>query len=307
MHPKIAAWTLAITFSIVGGTQTCLAQNPAFSPANQAGAEITTQRVGDGLYVLFGIGGNVAAFIGDQGVLIVDDQFPDMVPKIQAKIRELGGGAVDFAINTHWHYDHADGNQRLGPEGTWIIAHANSRARMTQTNFINTVMRPIQRQDPYPAAALPIATFDDRMQLYFNGEQIELLHFSPAHTTGDAAVFFVEQNAVHMGDVFNNSGYPFIDADNGGDLGGMIEFCESVLAMLPEDATVIPGHGAIADYAALATYITMLKDVRSRIAALIADGATLEQVVAAKPTAAWDAQFGDPTRMVDRAYATLSR
>jgi glyoxylase-like metal-dependent hydrolase (beta-lactamase superfamily II) len=178
---------------------------------------------------------------------------------------------------------------------------------MTKNNVINTVVRPPFAQNAYPAAALPVATFDDRMQLHYNGEQIDLLHFGPAHTTGDAAVIFRGHNAVHMGDVFNNAGYPFIDADNGGDLDGTITFCEGVLKELRPGAVVIPGHGAVAQYADLERYIDMLKGVRAKISALIKDGATLEQVIAAKPTAEWDARYGDPTRMVNRAYAALSR
>jgi glyoxylase-like metal-dependent hydrolase (beta-lactamase superfamily II) len=145
------------------------------------------------------------------------------------------------------------------------------------------------------------------MQMFFNGERIDLMHFSPAHTTGDAAVFFRGHNAVHMGDVFNNAGYPFIDADNGGDLDGMIEFCQAVLDELEPGAIVIPGHGPVAEYSSLERYVEMLIDVRGKIAALIADGASLEQVIAAQPTAAWDAEFGDPTRMIDRSYASLTR
>ncbi len=257
--------------------------------------------------MLFGVGGNIAVSIGAQGVLIVDAQFPEMVPKYRAAIRELGGDDIDLAINTHWHYDHADGNKSLGPEGVWLVAQSKSRQMMTKNNVINTVVRPPFPQNAYPAAALPAATFDDRMQLHYNGEQIDLLHFGPAHTTGDAAVVFRGHNAVHMGDVFNNAGYPFIDADNGGDLDGTIAFCEAVLKELRPGAVVIPGHGAVAKYADLERYIEMLKGVRAKVSALIKDGATLEQVIAAKPTAEWDERYGDPTRMVNRAYAALSR
>jgi len=285
----------------------CLAQNPAFSLERRAAAKITSERLGDKLYVLFGVGGNIAASIGEQGVLIGDDEFPEMVPKYRATIRELGGGDVDFAINTHWHYDHADGNKRLGPDGTWLISQANSREMMTKDNVIDTVDRPAFTQNAYPVAARPVATFDDRMQLHFNGEQIDLLHFGPAHTTGDAAVIFRNHNAVHLGDVFNAAGYPFIDSDNGGDLDGMIAFCEAVLEELDENAIVIPGHGPVARYADLEAYISMLKGVREKIAALIAEGASLEQVIAAGPTAEWDETYGDSTRMVNRAFMSLSR
>ena len=272
-----------------------------------AAAEIRTEKVGDHLYVLFGLGGNIAVSVGAQGVLAVDTQFPELVPRYLAAIRELGGRSVDLAINTHWHYDHADGNLVLGPTGTWIVAQANSRAMLLKDNVINTVVRPPFPQKAYPTPALPVATFKDEMQLTFNGETIDLMHFGPAHTTGDAAVIFRNHNAVHLGDVFNNAGYPFIDTDNGGDLDGTIAFCEAVLKELRPGAIVIPGHGAVTNYADLEAYIAMLKGVRAKLADLIRSGATLEQAIAAKPTAEWDARYGDPTRMINRGYAALSR
>ena len=143
--------------------------------------------------------------------------------------------------------------------------------------------------------------------MHFNGETIDIMHFGPAHTAGDSAVFFRSLNAVHMGDVYISAGYPFVDADNGGDLTGMIAFCQAVLNELDPGAIVIPGHGQISNYAALQRYVEMLVDVERTIAALIADGATLEQVIAAQPTAEWDAEFGNPTSLIDRAYASLSR
>src|SRR5690349_1453440 len=150
---------------------------------------ITTQKIADNFHVLFGVGGNIIVSIGANGVLIVDDQFPQMVPKYKAKIAELGGGAVNFAINTHWHFDHADGNQVLGPEGTWLVAHETSRQMMTKNNVINLVSS--KRDQPaYAATALPVLTYDDAMRFHFNGERIDLVHFGPAHTMGDTAVIF---------------------------------------------------------------------------------------------------------------------
>jgi len=269
-------------------------------------SEITVEKLNDGFYVLFGVGGNIGVSIGEQGVLIVDDQFPQMMPKIQAAIADLGGVGVDFAINTHWHFDHAEGNLALGPQGTWLVAQANSRAMMADEHIINLVSLQYLQQ-PYPEAAKPVITYNDRMQFHFNGEQIDLLHFGPAHTTGDTAVIFRGNNAVHFGDVFNNAGYPFIDADNGGDLSGMIDFCSAVLAEIDENTVVIPGHGPVTDYAALASYIQMLSTIRDRISALIADGADLEAVIAAKPTAEFDAKYGDPAGVINRSYASLTR
>lgn len=271
--------------------------------------EITTEKVDDGLYVLFGAGGNIAVSVGEQGVLIVDDMAPELMPKIEAAIAELGGDGVDFAVNTHWHFDHADGNLALGPAGTWIVAQENSTQMMAKTNILNMVMAKY-RQEAYPEDARPVISFDDRMRFYFNGGQIELVHAGPAHTAGDAAVIFRKHNAVHMGDVFNNTGYPFIDADSGGDIDGMIAFCQALLDEVGPDATIIPGHGAIVGAEVMAAYIDMLKTVRDRVAAMIAEGKTLEEVVAAKPTADLDGQYGDvglSLGFINRVYTSLSK
>lgn len=271
---------------------------------------ITTQKLADDLHVLFGVGGNILASIGPQGVLTVDSQFEPMVPKYRAAIRELGGGSVDFTINTHGHFDHVDGNRVLGPDGTRLIAHENAREMMMRSFVVNLVTAQID-QPAYPAATWPGVTYDRQMRMHFNGRQFDLLHFGPAHTTGDTAVIVQRSGAspqvVHLGDVFNNAGYPFIDADNGGDIEGVIAFCSGVLARIDPDAIVVPGHGPVTDYAKLKEYVEMLQAVRDRIAALIATGATLEQVVAAKPTAPWDAAKGNPAGFVNRAYTSLKQ
>jgi glyoxylase-like metal-dependent hydrolase (beta-lactamase superfamily II) len=274
-------------------------------------AVIRVEPVGDGLYVLFGEGGNVIAgnmlvSIGDEGVLLVDDQVPGMTPKYKAAIAELGGGDIDVVINTHWHFDHADGNQILGAEGARIMAHQNSRAMMMRDNVINLVSQTIE-QPAYAESAWPDFTYDTDMIVRFNGNRIDLLHPGPAHTTGDTAVIFGERNLAHLGDVFNTSGYPFIDADNGGSLAGVISFCESVLAELTPGAVVIPGHGPVSNYQGLADYVAMLTAIHDRLADLIGSGMSLEQVIAAEPTADWDATRGDPAMLIDRAYASMTR
>ena len=271
-----------------------------------ATAAIEAQELADGLHVLFGVGGNIAVSIGEDGVLMVDDQFPQMIPKIEAQIAALGGGEVDFVINTHWHFDHAEGNLALGPGGSWLVAQANSRTMMEKAHVINLVGLQYE-QLAYPEDARPTITFDEAMQFHFNGERVDLLHFGPAHTTGDAAVIFRGRNAVHFGDVFNNAGYPFIDVDNGGDLDGMIRFCTAVLAEIDAETKVIPGHGPVADRQALMDYIDMLQTVRQSILDLMEQGADLQAVAAAKPTAAFDAAFGDPANFVNRAFTSLQR
>jgi cyclase len=286
------------------------AVSPAFAQPGDLAEQlrttpISTQKLADDFYVLFGVGGNILVSIGATGVLMVDAQYPQMVPKYRAKIAELGGGKIDFAINTHWHFDHTEGNQVLGPDGTWLVSHENSRRMMMKDNVVNGVSS--KREQPaYGATAWPVVTYDDTMRFHFNGEAVDLMHFGPAHTTGDTAVVFREHRTVHMGDVYNNAGYPFIDADNGGSLNGVIDFCAEVLERIEPGYTVVPGHGPVADYQALADYVSMLTTIRDRVQALVASGATLKQVVAARPTAEWDAQKGDPTSFIDRAYASLT-
>ena len=275
-----------------------------------AGVEIRTEKVADGLYVLFGLGGNIAVSVGDQGVLIVDDMFPELHPKIVAAIEAVGGkGGVDFAINTHWHFDHAQGNLAFGPAGAWIVAQSNSREFLIKGGTINAVSTQF-RQDPYPRDAQAVISFEDEVRFHLNGIDIRLLHRGPAHTAGDAAVIFEQPNAVHMGDVFNHSGYPFIDADSGGGIEGMIAFCKAVLAEIGPGGTVIPGHGEITDGRALAAYIEMLETVRERVAKSIAEGKSLAEIVASKPTADLDAKFkkqSNPDEFVDRVHASLTR
>lgn len=270
-------------------------------------AEVTTEKVGDGLYVLFGLGGNIAASVGEQGVLIVDDMFPQMIPKVEKAIAAVGGGAVDFAINTHWHFDHAEGNLALGPAGTRIVAHANSAQMMARDNLLNMV-RLRYKQKAYPPAARPVIVFEDRLRFHFNGDEIDVVHVGPAHTAGDAAVIFRNHNAVHFGDVFNNTSYPYIDVDNGGDIDGMIAFCQAILDEVGPQGVVIPGHGPVTDGNALAAYIDMLKTVRERVAKQLGEGKGLMEVVASRPTQDLDATFGPEMQslgFVDRVYTSL--
>lgn len=270
-------------------------------------AEIVTEKVADGLYVLFGLGGNIAVSVGDDGVLVVDDQFPQMMDKITGAITSVGGEGVDFVVNTHGHFDHAEGNLALGPAGATIVSHDNARALMANGAVVNMVMAMYQ-QPPYPKGALPVMTYDGSMQIHFNDESIALRHFSNAHTDGDTAVFFPRHNAVHLGDVFNNTGYPFIDVDGGGDIDGMIAFCEAVLAIVDEKTVVIPGHGPLTNAATLLRYTDMLKVVRNRVADMVESGMSLEAIEAATPAADFEDEFGPVSAslgFINRVYASL--
>lgn len=273
-------------------------------------AAVTSEEIAPGVHVLYGAGGgqaagNVLALLGADGAVVVDTGYPQFVPKYREAIAALGGGAIRYAINTHWHDDHSEGNKVLGPDGTLLVAHASSREMLTRDNKIN-VVRTILDQPAFPAAALPAVTFADRLELYANGERLEVLHVSPAHTAGDAVVILRGANIVHTGDVFLPAAYPFSDVDNGGDFDGEIEFVSRLLSEIDRDTIVVPGHGRVATYADVANYVEMLKTVRGRIASLIGGGATLEQVVAAEPTKEWDAKYGNPrTYFLDRTYKSL--
>jgi glyoxylase-like metal-dependent hydrolase (beta-lactamase superfamily II) len=281
----------------------------AMAQAPPREAAVTAEELQPGLHVLYGAGGgqvsgNVLALFGDDGALVVDTGYPQFVPKYREAIASLGGGPVTYAINTHWHDDHSEGNKVFGP-GALIVAHSNARAMLKQDNKIN-VVRTILEQPAFPPEALPVITFEDRIELYFGDERLELVHVSPAHTAGDIVVILRGRNVVHTGDVFLSAAYPFADVDNGGDFEGVIAFCRGILERIDENTVIVPGHGRTASYADLEAYIEMLETVRGRLVALIGDGATLEQVVAAQPTKEWDAQYGNPTTFfLNRAYKSL--
>lgn len=276
-------------------------------------AEITTQKITDNVHVLFGLGGNILVSTGKDGVLLVDDQFPQLKNKIVRAIRRLDSdmysrrGRIEYIVNTHWHFDHAEGNNAFGPDGARIVAHENSRHMMQNPKPINLSFT-VYPQQPYPSDALPQITFKDQMNLHLNGDRIELYHFGHAHTTGDAAVYLRNSNVIHMGDVFNMSGPPFIDADNGGSIEGIISFCEEILKVINDATVVVPGHGPTSTKLDLQNYIDKLIVVKDRIAVQIAAGKNLQEILASDPAREWREEFGEGpfiAGLVDRAYAGM--
>ena len=222
-------------------------------------AEVTTKKVNESLFLLYGLGGNIAVSIGNDGVLIVDSQIPIIFPKIMKAIKKLSDDKIIYTINTHWHWDHSDGNLVLDSDETKIISHSNARENMQKGGLIN-MGTTILNQEPYPKSALPVITHENGMSLYFNDEKIDLLHFGPAHTTGDTVIYFTNQNAIHLGDVFFSNSYPFIDVDNGGSLSGMINYLEKIVLVIDKDTIVMPGHGEISSISDIKETIEMLKD-----------------------------------------------
>ena len=268
--------------------------------------EITTTRLGEGLHVLFGAGGNIGVSSGKDGVFIIDDQYAPMTAKIKAAIAGITNQPIRFVLNTHWHGDHTGGNENLGGAGSIIVAHENVRKRMSVEQFIEAFN---QRVPPSPASALPVVTYEGSVTFHLNGEEIRCFHVPPAHTDGDSVVFFKTANVIHMGDLFFNGLYPFIDASTGGSVDGMISAADKVLALADDATQIIPGHGPMAKKADLLAFRTMLAAVRDTMKPLVSAGRTLAEVQAAKPTKAFDEKWGKgflkPEQFVAVAYAAL--
>ena len=270
-------------------------------------AEVTTKKVNENLFLLYGLGGNIAVSTGDDGVLIVDSQIPIIFPKIMKAIKKLSDDKIIYTINTHWHWDHSDGNLVLDSDVTKIISHSNARKNMQKGGLIN-MGTTILNQEPYPKSALPVITHENGMSLYFNDEKIDLLHFGPAHTTGDTVIYFTNQNAIHLGDVFFSNSYPFIDVDNGGSLSGMINYLEKIILVIDKDTIVMPGHGEISSISDIKETIEMLKTVKNRILMSIKNNQSLEQIISSNITKDFDKKYNTlllRDTFIDRAYASL--
>ena len=270
-------------------------------------AEVTTKKVNESLFLLYGLGGNIAVSIGNDGVLIVDSQIPIIFPKIMKAIKKLSDDKIIYTINTHWHWDHSDGNLVLDSDETKIISHSNARENMQKGGLIN-MGTTILNQEPYPKSALPVITHENGMSIYFNDEKIDLLHFGPAHTTGDTVIYFTNQNAIHLGDVFFSNSYPFIDVDNGGSLSGMINYLEKIVLVIDKDTIVMPGHGEISSISDIKETIEMLKTVKNRILMSIKNNQSLEQIISSNITKDFDKKYNTlllRDTFIDRAYASL--
>tara|TARA_A100001388_G_scaffold47366_1_gene31267 strand:- start:96 stop:1031 length:936 start_codon:yes stop_codon:yes gene_type:complete len=270
-------------------------------------AKVTSKKVSENLFLLYGLGGNIAVSTGNDGVLIVDSQIPIIFPKIMKAIKKLSDDKIIYTINTHWHWDHSDGNLVLDSDETKIISHSNARENMQKGGLIN-MGTTILNQEPYPKSALPVITHENGMSLYFNDEKIDLLHFGPAHTTGDTVIYFTNQNAIHLGDVFFSNSYPFIDVDNGGSLSGMINYLEKIVLVIDKDTIVMPGHGEISSISDIKETIEMLKTVKNRILMSIENNQSLEEIISSNITKDFDKKYNTlllRDTFIDRAYASL--
>ncbi len=268
-----------LTISLAGFAGAMMLGTPACAQSDMAKVEIRIEKVAPGVAVLFGAGGNIGLSYGEDGNVLIDDQFAPLTAKIADAVKTLDGDPITFLINTHWHGDHTGGNENFGKLGTVIIAHDNVRARMAVEQI-----RDGQKTPASPKAALPILTFADGITVHLNGDDLEVIHVANAHTDGDSMIRFRKANVLHMGDTFfNKMSLPFIDLSSGGTIDGLIAAAEKGLALSDDATRIIPGHGPMATRADLISYVAMLRDVRGKIVSAKAAGKTLDQVKAANP------------------------
>jgi cyclase len=254
--------------------------------------QMKVTKVAGTVYMLEGAGGNIGASVGDDGIVIVDDQYAPLAEKIQAALKGITDKPVRFIINTHYHGDHTGGNAYFQKQAP-IIAHDNVRKRLESGGAAGNGSSVHMDVKPAAKEALPIVTFDHDVTVHLNGEDIRALFFPAGHTDGDSIIFFPKSNVVHMGDDFVTYGFPFIDVDSGGSINGMIDAVDQVMAQLPPDVKVIPGHGPISSLDDVRAYATMLKATREVAEKAIKEGKTLDQMKQAKLLDPWKKYSGD--------------
>jgi cyclase len=271
-----------------------------------ASAPIKTTKLYDNVYLLQGAGGNMAVQTGPQGKILIDSSYSTAVPRVLDAMKALSSDPSFALINTHWHIDHTDGNDGMHAAGFNIYAHEKTRKRLAEPSEIKMFHLALPAS---PAGGLPTLTFDDSMRVWHNGDSLDMAHFEPAHTDTDIYIYFHKADVLHLGDIFFNGTYPFIDESSGGSIGGMIIAAQKALPLAGDNTKIIPGHGPLGTKADLQKYSDMLSTVRDKVAALKTAGASEKEVVAKKPTADLDAAWGKggfgPDMFVGIVYRTL--
>jgi cyclase len=254
--------------------------------------QIKVSKVAGNVYMLEGAGGNIGASIGEDGIVVVDDQYAPLADRIQAALKGVTDKPVRFIINTHYHGDHTGGNEFFQKQAP-IIAHDNVRKRLEEGGAAGNGGSVHFDAKPQPKGALPIITFDHDVTVHLNGEDIRALHFPAGHTDGDSVIYFPKSNVVHMGDDFVTYGFPFIDVDSGGSIDGMISGVENAIAQLPADVKIIPGHGQVSNLDDVRAYVKMLKETRAVVQDALGKKMTLEQMKEKKVLDPWKKYSGD--------------
>jgi cyclase len=271
--------------------------------------QIKVAKVSGNIYMLEGSGGNIAASVGEDGIVIVDDQFAPLVEKIQQALKGITDKPLRFIINTHYHGDHTGGNEPFSNSGSTVIAQDNVRKRLESGGTAGNGGSVKMDYAAAPKAALPIITFSNDVTVHLNGEDIRALHFPSGHTDGDSIIFFPKNNVVHMGDDFVRYGFPFIDVASGGSVQGMIDAMEKAMALLPADVKVIPGHGALSNLDDVRAFVKMLKETSAVVQKAINRRQTLEQMKQAKILAPWEkfsGSFINTDAFIETLYNSLT-
>ncbi len=269
--------------------------------------ELNTTRLTENMYVIHGSGGDVILSIGNDGIILVDDQYAPVTEKMMSLIANITNKPIKFVINTHWHPDHVGGNERLGEAGAVIVSHENVRKRLNQDQFFEMINQTI------PALSkkgLPIITFSDNMTFYQNNDEIRISYLDNGHTDGDSAVYFTQNNVIHVGDDFSDEAYPFMDLSTGGSIDGLISSLKSIISIINNDTKVVAGHSGISNQTKVKDYANMLIDVRSLISSMIKEGKSLDEIIQSKPTAQYDTTYRDysfikPKDFVTNIYESL--
>ena len=261
-----------------------------FAQQDFSSVEIIPHHVAGSVYYLEGRGGNIGLSIGEDGIIMIDDQFAPLTEKIVAAIRSLSDGEIRFLINTHVHGDHTGGNENLGNMGVLILARDEIRVRLAQQA---------------PAAALPVLTYSDAITIYLNGEEVYAFPVPPAHTDGDTFIHFKDSDVVHTGDVFRTTAFPVIDTNNGGTLKGTLEALGRLIGVAGPNTKILPGHGVVSNRGDVIGFRDMVLDVSGQVEELLARNMSYQQVAAADPTVGYNAQYGDPERFLRALYTEL--
>ncbi len=282
IYPCFQSLAVVLTSLILAGT--------ASAQQDFTNVEIIPHHVAGSVYYLEGAGGNIGLSIGEDGIVMIDDQYAPLTERILAAIRSLNDGEIRFLINTHVHGDHTGGNENLGKLGVLILARDEVRVRLARQA---------------PEAALPVLTYSDSITIHLNGEEVYAFPVPPAHTDGDTFIHFKDSDVVHTGDVFRTTAFPVIDTNNGGTLKGTLEALGRLIGVAGPNTKILPGHGTVSTREDVMGFRDMVLDVSSQVEQMLERNMSYEQVFAAAPSAAYNAQYGDPDRFLRALYTEL--
>ncbi len=262
----------------------------ALAQRDLSNVEVIAHHVAGSVYYLEGAGGNIGLSVGEDGVVMIDDQYAPLTDRILAAIRQLNQGEIRFLINTHVHGDHTGGNENLGKMGVLILARDEVRVRLAAQS---------------PAAALPVLTYSDAITIHLNGEEVYAFSVPPAHTDGDTFIHFTESDVIHAGDVFRTTAFPVIDTNNGGSLEGSLQALGLLIGAAGPDTKILPGHGEISSRSDVMAFRDMIIDVSGQVEDMLEQGLSYEEISAANPTEAYNGRYGDPDRFLRAVFTEL--